>query len=190
MLAVLNTVCNTQNTHFNWFKTVWKFHKRGQLTVQSADSSLNGFHDDGDVFANDVDNCWRITVSRSERDRFISALGLSFSLLPGNYHGKMDETPIRNVSFATMKLGEYDIIDSLDTFALCSGCFAFRKIDPSTIRSKSWSWLLPSHKLFSAGNSNFVSDIEVFSILFRIYRIKTPHASVICSIWLWHTAHE
>lgn len=34
------------------------------------------------MFASDVDNCCKITVSKSERDLFISAFGLSFSLPP------------------------------------------------------------------------------------------------------------
>lgn len=127
------------------------------LTVQSATSSLNGFHVVGVLPPIDVDNCCKITVSRSDRDRFISDFGLSFSVPPV-------------------------------TFVLCSGYFALRNIDDSTIWSKSWSWLLPSHKLFSAGSNNFVSEFVDFSNLFRIYRINTPHASVICSIWFWHTA--
>lgn len=52
------------------------------ITVQSATSSLSGFHVDGVASPIDVDSCCNITVNRSERDRFISDFGLSFSLAP------------------------------------------------------------------------------------------------------------
>lgn len=71
-------------------------------TLQSATSSLNGFHVDGVCIVIDDDNCCKITVNKSDRDRFISDFGLSFSVEPL-------------------------------TFGLCSGYFAFRKIDDNTI---------------------------------------------------------
>lgn len=57
-----------------------------KLTVQSATSSLSGFQLAAFVFPIDVDSCCRITVNRSERERFISDFGLSFSLDPETLH--------------------------------------------------------------------------------------------------------
>lgn len=52
------------------------------FTVQSATSSLSGFQLTAFALPIEVDNCCKITVSKSERERFISDFGLSLSLAP------------------------------------------------------------------------------------------------------------
>lgn len=58
------------------------------LTVQSATSSLSGFQLAAFAVPIDVDSCCKMTVSKSERERFISDFGLSFSLDPVKQHDK------------------------------------------------------------------------------------------------------
>lgn len=73
-----------RNRCWNWFySTFWFLFL---LTVQSATSSLSGFQLAAFVFPIDVDSCCRMTVNKSERERFISDFGLSFSLDPEILH--------------------------------------------------------------------------------------------------------
>lgn len=61
------------------------------LTVQSATSSLSGFQLAAFAVPIDVDSCCKMTVSKSERERFISDFGLSFSLDPVKQHDKNEK---------------------------------------------------------------------------------------------------
>lgn len=74
---------------------------------------------DDDVLPNDVDNCCRITVSKSDRDLFISDFGLSFSLPP--------ETTIILLSNANQKPKIRKIRLFFYSLFTCDICFVLRK---------------------------------------------------------------
>lgn len=61
---------------------------RRKLTEQSVCSSLKGAHGNDVPIPNGVVSCCKITVDKSDLDRFISDFGLSFSL-PGKKQKKI-----------------------------------------------------------------------------------------------------